>query len=153
MVQTQSPADLHRRGLERVINRSVFLLAFVQIAVVLDSSDPQAGHTRTVDNPLPRRELFESEVIPFAHVVYAEQTTIDGGNDFGLAAHNPAGCAGRREACERKRFAEWANNLCWPDFLVFYHLILDALCPTTLARSPVQLFGKPAALIFAELLW
>ena len=49
--------------------RSVFLLTLVQVAIMLYTGYAQAGHTRSVDSPLPRRKFFERQIIAFAHVV------------------------------------------------------------------------------------
>src|SRR3546814_8885742 len=50
---------------------SVFELALVEVAIMLDARDAQALHTRSVNCPLPRSEEHTSELQSLMRISYA----------------------------------------------------------------------------------
>src|SRR5688572_30677100 len=107
-----------------VPRESVFELALVEVAVVLDASHAQALHARAIDRALPPGELLEREVVALENLVDRQQPAVDRGDDLGLAADDPALGGGRRQVGNRQRLAERANHLCRTDFLVLDHYFL-----------------------------
>jgi hypothetical protein len=75
-------------------------LATVEGAVVLEARDAQAGEAMAVDKTLPGKEFFHGERVTCASLFEAEEAGSDGGNDFRLAADDPALGLGRGEAVE-----------------------------------------------------
>src|SRR5689334_5462821 len=89
---------------------------------MLDARDAQSRHSAAVDRALPARELFQAQRIALAGIVHTEKAAGDSRDDFGLAAHDPAGGVRRRKAVERQRFSEGTDDLSWPNLLVLEHL-------------------------------
>src|SRR5688500_4560801 len=102
-------------------SESVTLLALVNVAIMLDPGDSQAGHAAAVNRALPAGEFLEAQRIALARFVDRQQAARDRGHDFGLAPNNPAVGLRRRQAVERQRLAERADYLGWPKFLVLEH--------------------------------
>ena len=68
--------------------RSVFELAFVKVAVMLNPGDAQPLHARPIDSALPRSEFLEAERIAFEHLVDRQQPAIHRRDHFRLAPHH-----------------------------------------------------------------
>ena len=64
--------------------------------VILDLGGAQSADAMAVDQFLPVEEFFNREGIALAGVFEGEQAVADGGDHFGLAAHDPAMGAGGR---------------------------------------------------------
>src|SRR3546814_20534949 len=58
-----------------------------------------------------------------ASLVDAQQTAAYGGDNFRLAADDPAGRVARRQAIKRQRLAERADNLGWAYGLILDHVL------------------------------
>src|SRR5688572_1663457 len=106
---------------------------------MLNAGDSQAGHSAAVDRALPAGEFLEAERITLAGFVDRQQSARYGRHDLGLAAHDPAAGLGRRQAVERQRLAERADNLGWPKLLILEHP--DQTCLIVIAAS--RLKGLP----------
>src|SRR5262245_56557242 len=91
--------------------RLVALLALVLVAVLLDPGHAEAGHAAAIDRALPARELFQAKRIALTSLVDGQKAAGNGGHDLGLPADDPTGRLGRRQAVERQRLAERADNL------------------------------------------
>src|SRR6476659_7882273 len=113
--------------------RLVALLLFILVAVLADAGDAKAGHSAAVDGALPAREFLEAERVALAGFVDAQKPASHGGDDLGLAAHDPTRRVDRRQRVERQRLAEWSNDLGRTNLLVLEHISLHLLnhcqCP------------------------
>src|SRR5690606_19002901 len=103
------------------LTASVFQLALVEVAIMLDAGNAQSLHARTVHRALPRCEFLQREAVAFEDLVDRQKAAIDGSHDLGLAAHDPTLRVGRRQVVDRQRLTQRADDLCRPDFLVFDH--------------------------------
>src|SRR5438270_12188013 len=108
------------------VGGSVTLLTLVLVAVLLDARDSEAGHAAAVDRALPAGEFLEAERVALAGFVNGEQAAGDGGDDLGLAAHDPASRADRRQRDERQRLAERSDDLGRTNRLVLEHSVTPA---------------------------
>src|SRR3546814_581433 len=93
-----------------LLSRGAELLALIERTVVLDARDAQAGHAGAFDRPLPGCEFLKRQSIALASLVDAQQTAAYGGDNFRLAADDPAGRVARRQAIKRQRLAERARS-------------------------------------------
>jgi hypothetical protein len=65
------------------------------LPILLDAGGAQTGKTMLIDGKLPGQEFIDRQSVAAAGLLKGEQTTTDGGNDFGLTADNPpfgSGC-------------------------------------------------------------
>src|SRR5581483_9361068 len=101
--------------------RSVALLALVLVAILLDSGDPQPGHSAAVHRALPAGEFLETQSVALARFVDRQEAAGDRRDHLGLPADDPAGRRGRRQRLERQRLAERADDLGRTNLLVLEH--------------------------------
>ncbi len=91
------------------------------LPVVLDPRRAQAGEAMLVDGQLPAEELLGGQRVALAGFLKAEKSTANGGNDFGLAADNPATGAGGRQVGNRQGTAIRPNDILDPWAVGFGH--------------------------------
>jgi hypothetical protein len=81
------------------------------IPVILNLGRPQARQAVPVDKPLPAQKLVDRQLIAFASVVEAQEPSAHSGDNFGLAAYNPALCVWRRKVGYREGAAIRAEDV------------------------------------------
>src|SRR3954451_6440695 len=106
----------------RAGSASLALLVLVLVAIMPYTGDAESRQAAAVDRALPAGELLKAQRIALAGFVDRKQAPGDGCNDFGLAAHDPAGRPGRRKRLERQGLAERADYLGRTNLLVLEHL-------------------------------
>ena len=75
------------------------------LPVLLDAGRAQAGEAVLVDRLLPGQELLDGQRVAGAGLLEAEQAAAHGGDDFRLAADDPALGIARRKIRNRQRAA------------------------------------------------
>jgi hypothetical protein len=65
------------------------------LAILLDAGGAQPGKAMLVDGKLPGEEFVDRQRVAAAGLLKGEQAAAYGGNDFGLAANDPAFGPGR----------------------------------------------------------
>jgi hypothetical protein len=71
------------------------------LAILLDSGGAQSGKAVLIDGKLPGQEFIDRQGVAAAGLLKGEQTTTDGGNNFGLTADNPPFGSGCRQIRDR----------------------------------------------------
>ena len=72
------------------MRRGLFFVAVGTVTVFLNTGGTEPVDTVTVQKASPRAELFFREVVAFARFGKRQDAIADGGDDLGLAAHDPA---------------------------------------------------------------
>jgi len=70
------------------------------LPILLDAGGAQTGKAMLIDGKLPGQEFIDRQGIAAAGLLKGEQTTTNGGNNFGLTANNPpfgSGCGQIRD--------------------------------------------------------
>jgi len=101
-----------------VTKASVALLALVLVPILLDAGDAQARHSAAVDRALPASELLKAQRVTLASLIDRQKPARNGSNDLRLATDDPASGARGRQAIERQRLPERANDLSRANLLV-----------------------------------
>ena len=65
------------------------------MTILLDAGGAQAGKTVLVDGELQGQEFVDGQCVAAAGLLEGEQTAANRGNNFGLAANDPAFGPGR----------------------------------------------------------
>ena len=71
------------------------------LAILLDAGGAQAGKAVLVDGELPGQKFINRQRVTAAGLLKGEQTTTNGGNNFGFTANNPPFGSGRRQIRNR----------------------------------------------------
>jgi hypothetical protein len=91
------------------------------LPVLLNAGSTQSGESMLVDGHLPAQEFFGSQRVALTGFFKAQQTTADGGNNFGLAADDPAAGAGGRQVGNRQGTAIGPYDILDPRAVGFGH--------------------------------
>src|SRR5215471_20207646 len=84
------------------------------LPVLLDARGAQAGEAMLVDRILPGEELLDRERVAAAGLLERQQPAAHGGDDFGLAADDPALGARCRQIGSRQRTAVGTGHILCP---------------------------------------
>jgi hypothetical protein len=71
------------------------------LAILLNACRAQAGKTMLIDRELPGQKFVDRQRVPAASLFEGEESATHGGNDFSLAANDPAFGPGRRQIGDR----------------------------------------------------
>jgi hypothetical protein len=71
------------------------------LAILLNACRAQAGKTVLIDRELPRQKFVDRQRVAAASLFEGEEPATHGGNDFSLAANDPAFGPGRRQIGDR----------------------------------------------------
>jgi hypothetical protein len=91
------------------------------LPVLLNAGGTQSGKSMLVDGHLPAQEFVGGQRIALTGFLKAEKTATDGGDDFGLAADNPAAGAGGRQVGNRQGTAIGPYDILDPRAVGFGH--------------------------------
>jgi len=94
------------------------------LAILLDAGGAKTRQTVLVDGKLPGEEFVDRQGVTAAGLLEGEKSATDSGDDFGLAADNPAFGAGRGQICNRQRTAVRPDDVFYPRAMGFCHGVL-----------------------------
>src|ERR1700753_3727939 len=77
-----------------------------------------------IDVKLPGQEFIDRQGVAAASLLKGEQTTTDGGNNFGLTANNPPFGSGCWQVRNRQRTAIGPDDVFYPRAMGFCHGVL-----------------------------
>src|SRR3569833_2157975 len=101
---------------------AVFRIAL--LAILLDTGGSKTRQTMLVDGKLPGEEFVDRQGITAAGLLEREKSTTDSGDNFGLAADDPAFGAGCRQIRDRQRTAVRPDDVFYPRAMGFCHGVL-----------------------------
>jgi hypothetical protein len=94
------------------------------LAILLDAGGAQTGQTVLIDGKLPGQEFIDRQGVAAAGLLKGEQTTADGGNDFGFTANNPPFGSGCRQIRDCQGTAVRPDDVFYPRAMGFCHGVL-----------------------------
>ena len=83
----------------------------VLVTILLYSGGPETGETMLVDRGLPAKELLHRQCITLACLLKAQKSAPHRGDDFSLAANDPAPCIGGGKVRDGQRAAIRTDNI------------------------------------------
>lgn len=106
------------------------------LAILLDAGGAKTRQTVLVDGKLPGEEFVDRQGITAAGLLEGEKSTTDSGDDFGLAADDPAFGAGCRQIRDCQRTAVRPDDVFYPRAMGFCHGVLTNSQPLNSRRNP-----------------
>src|SRR6266700_2658293 len=94
------------------------------LAILLDAGGAKTRQTMLVDGKLPREEFVDRQGVTATGLLEREESAANGGDDFGLAAEDPAFGAGSGQICNRQRTAVRPDDVFYPRAMGFCHGVL-----------------------------
>ena len=116
----------------------------VLLAILLDTGGAKPRKAMLIDRKLPGKEFVDGQRVPAAGLLEGEKSATDSGDDFGLAADNPAFGAGCRQIRNRQRTAVRPDDVFYPRAMGFCHGVLTNSQPLNSLEQPT-----PCGLKFA----
>ena len=91
------------------------------LPVLLNAGSTQSGESMLVDGHLPTQEFVGGQRVALTGFLKAQESATDGGNNFGLAADDPAAGAGGRQVGNRQGTAIGPYDILDPRAVGFGH--------------------------------
>src|SRR5579863_2445127 len=96
-------------------------LKAVLLAILLNPGRTQTGEAMLIDRVLPGKEFLNRQGIAAAGFLQRQQSAADRGDDFGLAANDPALRSGCRQISNRQRRTVRPDDILDPRAMGFSH--------------------------------